>query len=61
MTAGSEESALAGQAQTAGEVESQAWMAHAESMQASIAGSQVDTSDGGRSPEDGGVPGWTGS
>jgi hypothetical protein len=60
MTATSAENALVAEAQANGEAQSQSWRDHAEQMQAAIAGSQVETADAGRTPDDGAV-GWFGS
>jgi hypothetical protein len=55
MTASSEQAAAAGTAQQGGEGDARAHAAHAEAMQSSISGSEVETSDSGRGPEDSAV------
>lgn len=59
MTAGREEEALAAQAMAAGEAAAGNWADHAEQMQSTISGSEVDTVDAGRGPFDGSVQ-WAG-
>jgi hypothetical protein len=51
VTAGPAQNAAAAAAQAGGEADTAAKDAHAEKMQATIAGSAVDTSDCARGPE----------
>lgn len=60
MTASDRENALAAQSQALGEASEQAWSGHAESMHATISGSEVDVTDASRGPDDAAVQ-WTGS
>jgi hypothetical protein len=51
MTAGPEQAAAAAAAQAGGEADAAAHAAHAEQLQSSISGSEVEVSDSGRSAE----------
>jgi hypothetical protein len=58
MTAGPAQDAAAAAAQAGGESDAAAQATHAENMQATIAGSAVDTSDCARGPESSAVTPW---